>query len=398
MLKCASVFTRELDDIEVAVDEIKSQLQQKLTHLEHSIGIIQCHTEFIATGAAKAVCESLPFQVLGATSSTQAVNDAIGEPILTIFVMTSDTIQFRAGLAKGVDKDVCGSIKLAFEEASSGLLPGSGDPTVAGLAIIFPPFFGNPGDSYVDACEKASPGTPIFGGFAVDDSLDLLGCETIFNGQNYKDSMPFLLCFGDIRPRFMVAGLTPRDDLITKGLVTKACGTTIHEIDGMSAFDFFYSHNFFKGNISKESRLLLTPLVVDLIHRDDYDGIPVVRGHYSFSADGSATYTGVVEEGATFSLSLCEVDDILKTATKEAGLLNGLDDVNGALVFSCSGRRIALMGVNNTALELQTVKDVLRPDIPFMMGYAGGEICPTSVKDGMPTNRFHNFTLIILAL
>jgi hypothetical protein len=52
--------------------------------------------------------------------------------------------------------------------------------------------------------------------------------------------------------------------------------------------------------------------------------------------------------------------------------------------------------VPNPLLELETVGDSINPDIPYLIGYAGGEICPTSVRDGVPVNRFHNYSLIIL--
>jgi len=57
-----------------------------------------------------------------------------------------------------------------------------------------------------------------------------------------------------------------------------------------------------------------------------------------------------------------------------------------------------LLGADKSLSELQIAKDTINPDIPFMMGYAGGEFCPTSVKNGVPTNRFHNDSLIILVV
>ena len=49
-------------------------------------------------------------------------------------------------------------------------------------------------------------------------------------------------------------------------------------------------------------------------------------------------------------------------------------------------------------MELETARDTINPDIPFMIGYAGGEICPTLVRNGVPTNRYHNYSLVILVV
>ena len=78
--------------------------------------------------------------------------------------------------------------------------------------------------------------------------------------------------------------------------------------------------------------------------------------------------------------------------------INGMPDVNGVLLFPCVIRRAVLLGANKPLLELVTVKETINQEIPFMIGCAGGEICPTSFKDGVPVNRFHNYSLIILII
>jgi hypothetical protein len=92
-----------------------------------------------------------------------------------------------------------------------------------------------------------------------------------------------------------------------------------------------------------------------------------------------------------------EADDVVSTTRKTIGELNALPDVSGVLLFPCIGRRIMTMRIN-PLIELEAARDGISPDIPFMMGYAGGEICPTLMKDGVPTNRYHNYSIIVLAL
>jgi hypothetical protein len=88
---------------------------------------------------------------------------------------------------------------------------------------------------------------------------------------------------------------------------------------------------------------------------------------------------------------------VLSATRQKIELINGLSDVNGVLLFPCIARRMMTMH-NNPLMELETVRDTIRPEIPFMMGYAGGEISPTQVANGIPTNRFHNFSLVILVV
>ena len=102
MLKCASVFTYEIDNPEAALKEIKTQLAEKITFLDNTVGIIMCNPEFTESAVLKHICEGLPFDVAGITTASQAVNDEAGDMILTIFVMTSDDVWFKSGITDGI--------------------------------------------------------------------------------------------------------------------------------------------------------------------------------------------------------------------------------------------------------------------------------------------------------
>jgi len=117
----------------------------------------------------------------------------------------------------------------------------------------------------------------------------------------------------------------------------------------------------------------------------------------SFTEDGTAKFHGNVEEGSIFTLLKCEAADVLKTTKQKIMEINEMTDVNGVLLFSCVVRRIVTM-TDNYNEEYEIARDLLRSDIPFMMGSAGGEICPTGVREGIPTNRYHNYSIAILVV
>ena len=385
MLKCASVFTTEIDDPEMAVSEIQGQLEKKLTLFENSVGIIMCHPEFIATGVLRAVCESLPFDLAGITTASQAVNDESGELILTIFIMTSDDIRFITGLTGSVTEDVDESVKKASERVTAGITE------TPGLIFVFPPFGICAGDAYVRAWGKIIPNTPIFGTCSIDDTAAFSDCETIYDGINYKTEMSFILCYGNINPRFMIATLPERSVITTKAEVTKAEGNCVYEINHDNSLKYFEKRGF-------TDSVKYTPFLIDFLKRQDYDGVPVIRGHATFTEEGASIFYGDVDEGSTFTMLACEPNDILETTRQELEKINQLSDVNGVLLLPCVVRRSVLLSVNKNLEELQSAREIINPDIPFMMGYAGGEICPTSINNGIPTNRFHNHTLVILVV
>ncbi|MCL2767902.1 MAG: FIST C-terminal domain-containing protein [Synergistaceae bacterium] len=387
MLKCASVFTCEIDDPGIALTEIMAQLDEKITLLKHSVGIVMCHPEFIATGVLKHICENLPFDLAGITNASQAVNDEVDELILTIFVMTSDDVWFRTGVTDSLNEGVDEPTRIAYEKSAVG------ESSPPKLALIFPPFFfrQNAGDVYVKVWEKIIPGTPFFGTLATDDTVSFKECETIYNGMNKKDAMPFVLCYGNINPRFLIATLPENSAMSLNAKITKSNNNIVYEINHINARKFFTDANF-------SENLIIVPLKMNLFKREDYDGVPVVRSVASYTEEGAAIFFGDVDEGSTFSLLNFEYDDILSTSSREIGRINELSDVNGALLFSCVIRRMVLMGAGRLLSELEIANNLIKTDIPFMMGYAGGEICPTSINNGIPTNRFHNYSLVILVV
>lgn len=385
MLKCISLYTCEVDDPKIALLEIKKQLDEKISLLEHSVGVIMCNAEFIATGVLKHICENLPFPLAGVTTASQAVNDEIGDIILTVFVMTSDDVIFRTGVTESLNDEVDITAKAAYDKAAAGR------SELPKLALVFPPFGIHAGDTYVRAWEKIIPGVPLFGTHAIDDTALFSECETIYNGANYKAAMPFILCYGNINPRFMIATFSENSAVTPKAEVTKATGNCVYEIDHDIAFRYFQDRGFVES-------VTYTPFMIDLLKREDYDGVPVIRGHASFTEDGATVFYGDVDEGSTFTMLKCDADDIVSTTRQKARQINKLPDVNGALLFPCAVRRVALLSIGKPLLELKAAREAIDPKIPFMIGYAGGEICPTSVRNGAPTNRFHNYSLIILVV
>ncbi|MCL2705469.1 MAG: FIST C-terminal domain-containing protein [Spirochaetaceae bacterium] len=392
MLKCASVYTCEIDDAATAFEEISAQLDEKIVLLKNSVGILMCHPEFVASGVVKHICEKLPFDLAGITTAAQAVNEKADDLILTIFVMTADDVCFKTGVTGGLEENLDDPIKTAVDEVNTGM---SKPPS---LAIIFSPLiFKYSGDLFVSAVQKSIPNVPIFGAIATDDTLTFDLTETIYKGENSKTTMPFILCYGNINPRFVV-GTFPEDKIMpNKGEITKSNGAIVSEINNINAYKYFQNIGILENGSTLTEILNLVPFELYQEKRADYDGIPVIRGIASFTEDGAAIFRGDVDEGSTFTLLISDADNVLLATRQKIEQLNDLSDVNGALLFSCIGRRMMTIR-SNPLMELETVRNTIQAGIPFSMGYASGEISPTRVKNGIPTNRFHNYSLVILVV
>ena len=391
MLKCASVHTYEIDDPVIALEEIKARLGEKISLLEHTVGVIMCHPEFVVSGVTEHICKNLPFKLVGATSSAQAVNGEAGELILTLFVLTSNDIRFKTGVTGSLLDDVFKPTAEAYKKAAEGHIE------LPGLALVFPPLMPEySGDDFVDAWERVIPGTPVFGSIAIEDDLPFDDSETIHIGQTYKTSMTFILCYGNINPRFLIGTLDEKNTVPYKGEITKSKGSYVHEINNINAYKYFERLGFAADSalIEKYGFVLY---VIDQKKRDDYDGVPVVRGLAGFTEDGTAVFRGAMDEGSTFCMLTSDYNGVLSTTQEIIKQIDEFADINGVLLFSCIVRRMVIMRAGNLK-ELEAVRDTIKPDIPYMIGYAGGELCPTSIISGKPTNRFHNYSLVILII
>ncbi|GHV34756.1 hypothetical protein FACS18949_11390 [Clostridia bacterium] len=388
MLKCASLYTREMDDTAAACGEILSQLGEKLTLQANTIGIVTCHSEFILSGALKAICDALPFDTVGMTTASLAASGVTDELILSVFVITSDDVSFKTGRTGGLRSDTLEKTRSAYESVKSDAAPA--------LILAFAPLLQeNPGDVYASVWGELLPQVPVFGSLAIDGSVDFTESRTLYNGEESDDGMAFALCYGNIHPRMFVTAQPEDGRVFAGGEVTKADGPFIREINGEPAYNFYEKTGLALDGLATR-RVMLTPFVADLKTRADYDGVPVMRGFVGFTPEGGALMRGCVDEGSLFTIASYSADNVMDIASKRVELVNAQTEINGMLSFSCITSRITLGTEQRREMELY--RDEINPEVPFCAAYSGGELCPTSVRDGKAINRFHNYTLITLIL
>jgi len=232
---------------------------------------------------------------------------------------------------------------------------------------------------------------PLFGTFATDDTASFEENKSIFNGECTDSSLPFILFYGNIKPRFLIATLPEDTVLSVRGKATKTKDNKVYEVNDIN------THRFF-ANAGIPDKMATVPLMISPQGDDsDYD-VSVIRELFSYTEDGTGILGGDVDEGSTISVLSFQPENIKSTLMSKIDRLNTLQDVNGALVFSCVSRRKALMAVIEDLAELQLAQKSIRADIPFMMGYSGGELCPVSSKTGVLNNRFHNYSAVILLI
>lgn len=384
MLNMRNAYTQELDDVQLAVEEILQQLELDAFLLPHAAGLISCHPEFLETGVVEALCERLPFEVVGATSLGNAVNGELGLMQLCLSVFTSSDVEFITVLSEPLSDEDLSGVADAYTNVAGGL------PRAPGLVLVMAPFIpGVGGERILQRLDEAAGGAPVFGTLASEPDIDMSLCATIHNGKTYDRSASLLLMVGEIHPRFFVASLSEDRVQKQRAVVTKSKGNLIMEINDVSVRAYMQSIGLSKGDGIEGVNAI--PFVFDL-----NDGTkPATWAIYMVTEEGYAACGGAVPPNSTFAVGSLEMDDVLHTA--EQVTLQALQaGSNGLLLFPCMGRNMVL-GLDSLA-EMEVVEKLAGGRIPYHLSYSNGEVCPVYTAAGGTANRFHNFTFIVCAL
>lgn len=387
MVRATSLITFEIDSPGDASEDIKNQLASKLELLKHTAAIMICAPDFIESGAVDMICKELGFPVAGCTSATQAVNDGMGDSCLTLLVLTSDDVEFVVGRTGDLSGGVFEPSKVALEESVNQ------SKLELKLALLFPPILDQfAGDIYLSAFEQVCGNVPVFGAFAVTEDITVYDrCASICSGEILRCEMSYLLIFGEVSPGFIFASVSEKPALPVSGVVTESRENIVEKINSMSSAAYFESIG-----LAVEGKLLDGVDCLPLLVRTPGNDNKYARAMIGLNDAGELVCRGnmppqsIVEIGSQVGSSLIE------TAKSSVSTLERMTDVSAAIVFSCIMRRIACGA--NPQIEAAVIMETLRPTLPFLFAYTGGELCPVNKKSGSVVNQFHNYSFVICTL
>jgi len=383
MVKSYILTVDEIDEASDAIEELREQLQD-IKLLKNTIGIVSFHSDAVNSGVYKAVADFLPFPVAGATSAAQSANGEIGMYMFTIMVLTSDDCRFICGKTDEISEAVeaAPAVARCYTELKAKL---SEKPK---LALIYAPVltYHFPGE-YIEAIAGIDPEVAVFGSVAsdVNDNTPERDYQiTLCSGEASTKSVVIVLIEGDFKPEFFMTSFT--DDAIMMrdvGVITKCDKNKLLEVNNMNAVDFFTKIGFKMGERSDKG-LMTSTLILDY-NKDDRSRSPFMI------EDGAVLCFGYLREGAKISIAVSTPDVVVQTAREVTEKIKS-KGTSTALIYSCIGRRVGLM--NEPMKELEAIKEIMPPEINYMVGYASGELCPTSVTPEIAHNHEHNQTLV----
>jgi len=378
MIRMLNSYTTEIDDIDVAMEEIFGILD--LSGLsKNSAGILACNYEFIETGVAEELCRRLPFEVIGMTTMASLSCGDYGMYRLNLTVLTSDEVSFRTASTPELSgEDYEKPLAEAYNDALSEL------PGPPSLIISFFPFLQDlSGSDILKSFDGACGGIPIWGSVASDTDMGYENCHTIHNGKSAQKSMVMLLLHGPVKPEFIVTSIPDRNIRDRRAVITESEGCLVRTVNDMTLEKYFESVGL---SIRIDRDATTVPLMVDY-----GDGSrPVALAIYSINSDGSFLCGGEMPQGASFFIGDIDHEGILETARATLGQILSKEAPDGVLMLPCVTRYLMLAPDKDD--EIKLAGEMIGGKFPYALAYSGGELCPVPGGDGLPRNRHHNYT------
>ncbi len=387
--------TYEIDSPERAVYDIVQALPSDIlskAKKNHAVGIITTHADAVVSGVVRALCDAMPFDVVGMTCLASCGDGEVDLGLLTFVLLVDENLFFTSTLTDALfyNDEVQGtykkSIALACEKLKSEF---TGDYKNPALTLAYAPFSTKlSGQNITDAISEAIGETPLFGGLASDHTADASDTFVIYNGESTKNKLALVCIAGNIKTTFAYASLQPDNIQHRESIITMAKGTTVYAVNNKPVTEYFSSLGLSLDEWSLSSTLV--PFLVDY-----KDGSPTLaRELLEISPDKSANFGGDMPVGASINLGLQTPEGILNTAQIMLKyILENKDNIDGVLVVGCAGRSVILGG--SPLVEGEEALNVIQQTMPYHQLYARGEICPTVLPNGTLQNRFHNFSFTI---
>ena len=392
MVRMLTAFTYEMDDPLQAVRDIQDQLDISSNLLKNSAALLFCHSKCIESGVMEIVCNSLPCDIIGCTSMYGSMPGVCGEFILTVTILTSDDVEFAAGISGPLtDKNAVDSIRTMYQETASRL---SGPPDM--IFAIPPTMFDVTVDVISAALDSAGSGTPVFGTVALDLNVYIAHPQTIYSTSGdtsggtggeaaaFNDRIPLLLIKGPVKPRFFSIRFPDKPILAQEAVVTKAEGARVISINNEPATSFLKD----VGIILQDNKgfTQAMPLIVECIGSE-----PDVVVIQSINEKGELLCGKNISVGAVLNIGAITRDYILDTAS--ALMENIKREGNGLFIISCFLRSVVLGGSPAAEVELMQ-KELENFPAPWLYISSGGELCPRYTDDGKTLNQDLHYALV----
>ena len=388
MIKSFVISISEIDDAELALEELSEQLAAQ-TLLKNSIGIVSVNDEYLNSGVYEAVAKAAPFPIMGMSAYAQNFNGTIETFAFSILVLTSDNCTFTHGVSDIIPEtgDASEPVRALYETLAATAAD-------AKLALLYAPFLPQQcSGTYLKVISEINDKLPIFGSLASSEvTRATTDTRALYCEQVLWNRLVIILISGDVIPQFYIGSVNKKAVIMPEvGVVTESHNNIVTAVSDSNINEFLGKIGFKDGAMGDEGGLSF----VMIAEEKDEDGNVIssaTRG-LLLVGDGFAAFGGTIPVGTVLSLAATTKEVITETATDVLSQIKAQHSGKTALLYSCLGRQIALL--DEPMMEYELIGSELRNSgLNYIAAVSGGEICPILVADDHVRNMEHNQTLI----
>jgi hypothetical protein len=376
-----SIITGHSEDPDSAeaLAEILTQCSEQLGEQKPKAGIFLAALDFEYQDILNGIMEKWPDLELIGCSTDGEVSTQLGftEDSVLLTLFASDTVDIKAGLGKNLSQDNQQACKDAVTMASkkSSLPPSLCLTCPEGLTTA------DASETVVALKSALGEGVTLIGASSADQ-WNFKETFQFFGNQVVHDALPILVFSGDLQHSYGISsGWKP---VGKAGVVTKSEGSLVSQIDEAPAIEYY--RNLLGQDAKPRGDRPIAVL-------DDHGDIKCLRASaedYDQNT-GAVQYFGSIPVGSRVQLTVADNTAILDSAS--SAIKDAIKRFpegktpQGALLFSCSARRV-LLGTRINEEQTVMFSEFKQP-IPFAGFYGYGEICNLD---------FHNETCIVVLL
>lgn len=386
-------------DSQSAIESVLEQCLEDLNHILPQAGILFAAIDFEHALILQQIHQTFPqLELIGCTTDGE-MSSKLGfqQDSLTLMLFCSDTVQIKAGVGYETLENPTAAAQQAVQQATQQAIQPE-NSVQPKLCIALPSSYTANGSTTSGEAMMAGltlalgEQVPVVGGTA-GDQYRFKTTHQFFRTEVLTDALPILIFSGNLQFSYGTAcGWTPTE---YKGIVTKAQGTVVYEIDGKPALEFYCRYLGDRPPTAKN------PLVV---YESGYEsGIDSPYSSYymrvpnaSNAEVGSIQFLGDIPEQALVQIADITSDKLVaaaKTSFQTALFRYPGTIPTAILLFSCCCRRW-LLGTRAKE-EYQVVKDTLATTLPACGFYTYGEFSPLEPQG---KTYYHQETFVTLLM
>ncbi len=400
-MKSATAVTGEIDDLNIAADELTGDIREKLSFGKSSLGIVFCDADVDVAELGRQLHTRLGFDIVGlTTTATIEKTSGYGDMGIVMTVITGDDVEFT--VAESGELPETGYRELIGTKYSQSRSNLKADPKVI---FIFAPYIVNiTSENYLEALSEASGGLPVFGGVATDH-YELKYQKTFHNGNEFLRGVVFALIGGNVKPVFSMEH-NFSTTVERRGIITKSTDNMVECVDDVTFKEFLSDF----GPVPDEESVIFhyqsTPFAIEL---PDYEKgeQPVVRALCTLDHGNRAGgFLSKMPENSAISINVLYRDNLSQSCAATLDRLtekmrqNENYEYSLIMVSTCNARHLLMGDTKDIEAKILSEKLAGTGESLNAFGFYGfGEMCPTAVlPDGRAKNRFHNCSFAACAI